>query len=108
MPPIKPKQQQKKKHSPSSATCRLQDITNYLPERFALAPGYYSLPSQQQLFASNGKTSSLIIGNKHGVVYWPEAVDISSLALPLAETVFIDFCQIEVYFQDRSKPARGQ
>lgn len=63
MPPITGKKHFAKNKNTSQVTHMTKEITGYRPERFALAPGYYSFPSQQHIFASNGECGSLIIGN---------------------------------------------
>jgi hypothetical protein len=84
MPPITGKRPLAKNKNTPQVSHMIKEITGYCPERFALAPGYYSFPSQQNLFASNGKCDSLIIGNHEAVAYWPGGIDLSTLALPLA------------------------
>ena len=83
------------------------NLNNYHPERYALPGDYYSIPSQQEIFASNGKINSLIVGNRHGFAYWTGNIDISTLREPLSSIINIEDLSIEVYACDRNKPRLG-
>ena len=49
-----------------------------------------------------------MIYNRHGCAVWNGDIDLSTLSLPLSETILIDDCSIEVYINEKNKPALGK
>lgn len=65
-------------------------------------------PSAQKIFDNNFVAENLVIYTRYSRVEWKGISDLSNLMQPLSETLRLKKCFIEVYIDDKGKPAVGE